>query len=149
MNKQLQSIVAVLAFATGAFAEAMNDPCDDETRQCKLYTSDDYTGDYWHYCHETNWDTAEYTTGYSFDGQFQGAQLGSISCGGNIVVELCNGDYETWYNEDKRMDQVHCATETYEVTYADDSFSAPANTADSILLHELMYYCEFVDCSIF
>ena len=82
----------------------MNDPCDDETYQCILYTSDDYTGDYWHYCHEDNEELEMFTTGYSFDGAFQGAQLGSISCGENIVVELCNGDYETSYNDEYTYD---------------------------------------------
>merc|ERR1712038_421066 len=53
-SKEIFSVVSAI-FVSGALAEPMNMPCDDPLFQCKLYTSDDFTGDYWHACLGRNW----------------------------------------------------------------------------------------------
>ena len=108
MTKQLLAIAATAIVMKGAAAEAMNEACADANYQCKLYTGSDDTGDYWHYCLNKNWwgDRVPHQ-GYSFvdydpmtNNQFQDAQIGYMSCGEDVIVELCNGEFSSQFNNE-------------------------------------------------
>ena len=114
MTKQLLALAATAIIMKSAEAAAQNEACADSDYQCKLYTGSDDTGDYWHYCLRTNWwgDRLPHE-GYSFvdhdpnnqyedelNNQFQNEQIGYVSCGANVTIELCAGEFISEYNSE-------------------------------------------------
>ena len=106
MTKQLLALAFTAIVMKEAQAAAMNDACADSAYQCKLYTGSDDTGDYWHYCLRKNWwGERKPHEGYSFadreeNNKFQNEQIGYVSCGEKVTVELCEDKFSTRYNRE-------------------------------------------------
>ena len=119
MSKQILAFAATAIIMRQVEGAAMNEACNNPAYQCKLYTGSDDSGDYWNYCLRTNWfgDRLPHQ-GYSFikdlrdlaspNNQFKNAQIGYVSCGENVAVELCKGTTISNYNNKTQFDDVKC-----------------------------------------